>query len=62
VSPKEFTAFRVAPELLEAMRAVKAREGVPMSVQVDFALREWLKAKGVHVKAERKRVATRTRS
>jgi hypothetical protein len=47
--PKTFTAFRVAPELLEAMRAVKERNGVPMSVQVDFALRAWLKARGVRL-------------
>ena len=45
--PKTFTAFRVAPELLEAMRAgevipgweIKAVDGVPMSVQIDFAIR-----------------------
>jgi hypothetical protein len=50
MSRKTFTAFRVAPELLEAMREIKARDGVPMSVQVDFALREWLKARAVQAK------------
>jgi hypothetical protein len=49
VMPKTFTAFRVAPELLEAMREIKAADGVPMSVQVDFALRTWLQARGVRL-------------
>jgi hypothetical protein len=56
---KSFTAFRVAPELLEAMRAIKERDGVPMSVQVDFALRAWMKARGVQVETEPKRGAAR---
>jgi hypothetical protein len=55
MSPKTFTAFRVAPELLDAMRMIKSRDGVPMSVQVDFALRAWLQARGVQIKSERKR-------
>ena len=40
--PKELTAFRVAPELMEALRRVKEREGIPIAVQVDFALRAYL--------------------
>jgi hypothetical protein len=48
--PKTFTAFRVAPELLEAMREIKTTDGVPMSVQVDFALRAWLQARGVSLR------------
>ena len=47
--PKTFTAFRVAPELLEAMREIKAVDGVPMSVQIDFAMRAWLQARGVRL-------------
>jgi hypothetical protein len=53
--PKAFTAFRVAPELLEAMREIKATDGVPMSVQVDFALRAWLQARGVQLRTAPKR-------
>ncbi len=53
--PKTFTAFRVAPELLDAMREIKTTDGVPMSVQVDFALRAWLQARGVRVRTEPKR-------
>lgn len=42
---KELTAFRVAPELMEAMRRVKEREGIPIAVQLDFALRAYLQKK-----------------
>jgi hypothetical protein len=62
MSPKQFTAFRVAPEVLQAMRELKARDGVPMSVQVDFAVRAWLGTKGVQIKEPgRKRPASRKR-
>jgi hypothetical protein len=61
VSPKELTAFRMAPEIMEALREIKAREGIPVAVQIDFAIRDWLKAKGITLKSERKRVAARKR-
>ena len=61
VSPKELTAFRMAPELMEAMRALKAEQGIPVAVQIDFAVRDWLKKKGVTIKSERKRAVTRKR-
>ncbi len=54
------TAFRVAPEIMAGLRAVKNRDGVPLSVQVDRALRAWLTEKGI-MKAERKRVVARKR-
>ena len=59
MSPKELTAFRMAPELMAAMREVKAREGIPIAVQIDFAVREWLKKRGLKVK--RPTAAPRTR-
>ncbi|MGE0450223.1 MAG: hypothetical protein AB7Q29_11645 [Vicinamibacterales bacterium] len=62
MSPKEMTTIRIAPELLDAMRQLKDGEGIPMAVQVDRALREWLPKRGIVVKAERKRVAARKRS
>jgi hypothetical protein len=40
---KVMAAFRVAPALLDAMRRIRDRRGVPQSVQLDFALRAWLK-------------------
>ena len=50
MSPKELTAFRVEADLMEGLRRVKDRDGVPLSVQVDRALRAWLEGKGVTVK------------
>lgn len=44
---KELTAFRVDSDVLDALRAVKDREGIPIARQVDFALRAWLRKKGV---------------
>jgi hypothetical protein len=61
VSPKELTAFRMAPEVMEALRAVKANEGIPVAVQIDFAVREWLAKKGVELKTPRKQADTRKR-
>ena len=43
------TAFRIEPEIMDGLRRVKDREGVPLSVQVDRALRAWLKKKRVSV-------------
>lgn len=55
-------AFRMAPELMEAMRTVKEKDGVPVSEQIDRAVRAWLEARGITVnKTERKRADTRKR-
>jgi hypothetical protein len=62
MSPKELTAFRIAPEVMAGLRRVKERDGVPLSVQVHRALVAWLKSNGVKTKAERKRASTRERS
>jgi hypothetical protein len=62
MSPKQMTTIRLRPELLDRMREVKTREGIPIAVQVDFAVREWLERRGPTVKADRKRVDTRKRS
>jgi hypothetical protein len=50
MSPKELTAFRVEADIMAGLRRVKDRDGVPLSVQVDRALRAWLEEKGVTVK------------
>lgn len=62
MSPKEFTAFRIDERLLEAMRRVRDAEGLPVTTQVELAVREWLKRRGVVVRTERKRADTRKRS
>jgi hypothetical protein len=36
------------------MREIKTTDGVPMSVQVDFAVRAWLQARGVRLATEPK--------
>jgi hypothetical protein len=50
MSPKELTAFRIHPDVMEGLRRVKDRDGVPLSVQVDRALRAWLDKKEISVK------------
>jgi hypothetical protein len=62
MSPKESTALRLDQALLDAMRDVKDREGIPVTTQIEMAVREWLKKRGIVVaKAERKLAATRKR-
>jgi hypothetical protein len=62
MSPKELTAFRMAPEIMAGLRYIKDRDGVPMSVQVDRALRAWLQAKGAEAKAAPRRVRPRRKA
>jgi hypothetical protein len=59
VAPKELTAFRVDPELMEALRQVKDRDGIPIAEQVRRGLLLWFDSKGVKIKASRKRASTR---
>jgi hypothetical protein len=65
MSPKALTAFRIEADIMEGLRRVKDRDGVPLSVQVDRALRAWLEEKGVAVmkapKAKRPDPDTATR-
>ncbi len=61
MSPKEATALRLDQALLDAMRRVKETEGIPVTTQIELAVGEWLKRRGVVVKAERKRAVTRKR-
>jgi hypothetical protein len=58
-STKKQTAFRIDPEILDGLQAVKDRDGVPISEQVRRALTAWLESKGI--KTERKRAVTRKR-
>jgi hypothetical protein len=62
LSPKELTAFRVDPELMEALRRVKDRDGIPIAEQVRRGLLLWFDSKGVKVKTARKRASTRRRA
>lgn len=46
---KKLVAFRVDPAIVEGLKRVTERDGMPQSVQVDRALRAWLKARRVAV-------------
>jgi hypothetical protein len=50
MAPKALTAFRIDPTVMEGLRRVKDRDGVPLSIQVDRALRAWLAKQKISVK------------
>ena len=56
------TTFRLETEIMAALGEIRDRDGVAVSEQVRRALRQWIDAKGVKIKTERKRAATRKRS
>lgn len=47
---RTLAAFRIEPDILKGLQAVKERDGVPVSEQVRRALRQWLKSKGLTLK------------
>jgi hypothetical protein len=53
--------FRLEQVLLDALQEVKERDGLPVTEQVRRAVIAWLELRGVKVKTERKRAATRKR-
>ena len=62
MSPKETTAFRLDTVLLETMRRVKDVEGIPVTTQIEMAVRDWLTKRGTIAKSARKRAVTRKRA
>jgi hypothetical protein len=63
MSPKEPTALRIDADLMAAMRGVKDRDGIPVTVQIEKAVTEWLQKRGVKMKkAERRGRSSRKRS
>jgi len=62
VAPKEITNFRIDSDLLDALRHIRGRDGLPIAEQVRRAIRICVESKGVKMKAERKRAVTRKRS
>ena len=62
MAPLRPTNFRLESELIEGLQIVKDRDGISVTEQVRRAVREWLEKKGVAVKTERKRAATRKRA
>jgi hypothetical protein len=68
MSPKKTTALRLDEDLLAVMRRVKEDVGIPVTTQIEMAVREWLQRRGygslqkMAQKTERLRAATRKRS
>jgi hypothetical protein len=52
---KETTAFRLDTTLLEAMRRVKLQDGIPVTTQIEMAVREWLVKRGALKNVDRRR-------
>lgn len=53
--------FRPDADILEAMEALRDRDGMPLSEQIRRALRAWLESKDV-MKAPSRRAGTRRKS
>ncbi len=61
MSPKKSTALRLDVDLMAAMRGVREREGIPVTTQIEMAVKDWLTRRGTIAKSGRKRVAARKR-
>ena len=48
--PTRQTNFRLEENLLEALQAIRERDGIPVAEQVRRAIRLWLDSKGINVK------------
>ena len=62
MTPKKSYSFMIDPELDVALKTVKERDGISEGEQIRRALREWMKHKGVTVKAAPRRAVTRRRA
>jgi hypothetical protein len=60
--PRIRVNYYLDPQQIEALRAVKAPDGIPTAEQIRRAIDLWLARNGQKVKAERTRAATRARS
>lgn len=52
---KRMAAFRIAPELLAAMRRYTKKHGASQSWQIEQALRKWFRSKRVGVKVTKRK-------
>lgn len=62
LSPKRLYSFKIDPEVADALKVIKSREGIGESEQIRRGIELWLKSKGAKVKPERKRPVTRKRA
>lgn len=51
--------MRLDPRVLDAMREYKRLRGVPLAVQIERGVTEWLSRRGLKLKAKGKRPASR---
>lgn len=49
------TALRLDVELMKAGKRLKAEEGIPVTVQIEMAWREWLEKRSGALKTGRRR-------
>jgi len=62
MSPRIASTFRLEDDIVDGLRQIKERDGIPVSEQVRRALKAWLESRGVQAKADRRRVGARKRS
>lgn len=62
VPPKQPYLLKIDPELIAALRSIKARDGIPESEQIRRGIRLWLKSRGVTVEAAPRRAVTRRKA
>jgi len=63
MSSRKRTSVFLDPELLDGLKALKARDGTPEAEAIRRAIAEYLERRGVTGrKADRKRASTRKRS
>ena len=56
------TTFRLETEIMEALAAIRDRDGIAVSEQVRRALKQWIGSKNVKVKTAPRRASTRRRA
>jgi hypothetical protein len=59
VRHRKMHSFYLDPELAEALKAIKERDGIPESEQVRRAVRLWLDEKGFQLKVQKGKSAKR---
>ncbi len=58
MAPRRITTFRIDEELLDGLRVIEERDGVPVPEQVRRSIRAWLVERGLKLKAAPRRALT----